>query len=170
MHWKKPTSFAIAHLPALQPDLLCTRDHVHQQLRGSGPGGRSWTSIAEPYPWGLSRCLALACCLQAGWGSQSRRLDCAECARCARRVGEASHPGPARASSAPARAAARAHGPDLRTVERVERQTAELGAYEIARFVVWLKSAGAASLGGRLAQAPPLLDALLREFGVQLYY
>ena len=67
--WKKPTGFLVAHLAVEDclrfskcctgPRGLCCRSgNPHLQLTGSGPGGKPWTQVAEPYPKKL--CAALA--------------------------------------------------------------------------------------------------------------
>ena len=66
--WKKPTRVAMwnSRPPVSQLTRTCaargnccSRTHLpHIQLKGSGPGGKAWTSIAEPYPPSFARLIA----------------------------------------------------------------------------------------------------------------
>ena len=93
--WRKNTKFATS-LPLAGLRMLCKcGSRPHQVLRGySILHGRSWTSVAEPYPAGVSKLLAVACCVAAGW-CDSLRLNVAACAKLGTlRAGEAKNPGP----------------------------------------------------------------------------
>ena len=81
-----------------QTRMLCKcGNRGHQRLRGySILHGKSWTAVAEPYPRGFAKMLALATAIEAGWCNSSR-LSIAGCARSkAMLIGEATNPGPAR--------------------------------------------------------------------------
>ena len=53
--------------------------------------------MAEPYPHGLNKLLALALAVGAGW-CDAKRLNVAQCAKLGSlRAGEAKNPGPLRA-------------------------------------------------------------------------
>ena len=93
--WRKNTR--VATNTALKGVRLLCRcgSKPHVRLRGySAAHGAQWTKIAEPYPRGLSRLLARAAAVHAGW-LHADKLNIAGCCRCGSlRVGEASHPGP----------------------------------------------------------------------------
>ena len=67
--WKKPTKFAGFHIDLGPAERRChgrsecsRTARPHQGLQGTGPDGRMWTKIAEPYPARL--CALLARCFE----------------------------------------------------------------------------------------------------------
>jgi hypothetical protein len=98
------------------------------------------TRVAQPYPAGLSRLLAIALCVGAKW-CKAEKLNVAKCAKAGEgRIGEASNPGPAN----------RRFGQDRITLESMPIQTARTLAMErrfLEEFLRWcnseLKSLGA---------------------------
>ncbi len=78
--------------------MMCTCDRPHVALRGMHPVKKiPWTLVAQPYPRGFARLLAIAACVKAGWIG-AERLNVAGCSRCSSlRAGEADHPGPSEA-------------------------------------------------------------------------
>ena len=95
--WRKNTRIA-TDIPGLKGLRLgCICDKGHNPLRGySSVHKISWTAVAEPYPGGLNRLLAAACCVAGKW-AKFQRLDISACCRSlGPRVGEASNPGPRR--------------------------------------------------------------------------
>ena len=78
--WRKDTRMATnTILAGLRMLCKCGR-HQHQQLRGASIlHGKSWTALAEPYPRGFSKMLALGLCIKAGWCG-SLALNAAGCA------------------------------------------------------------------------------------------
>lgn len=92
--WQKNTRIATStRLRSLR--MLCTCSQPHLALRGySRIHKKCWTKVAEPYPRGLAKLLAVALCAEAQWCEQ-KRLNVSGCCRCgSMRIGEASHPGP----------------------------------------------------------------------------
>ena len=76
--WKKPTTFGgffVNLVPAARlckGRAICDRSRcAHQSLQGSGPDGRMWTKIAEPYPATL--CDKLAACFEEALGTALTR-------------------------------------------------------------------------------------------------
>ncbi len=133
--WKKNTRVATStKLAGLR--MMCQCGGLkHQVLRGySVEHGMSWTSLAEPYPRGFARLLALACCVDAGWTSPAR-LNVAGCARIGTlRAGEASHPGPPK----------RSHGPQYRgslhDLPILSSQTLAMESRLLSSFIAWCGS------------------------------
>ena len=78
---------------------LCAGSHSHIQLRGrSAQHGMAWTRVAQTYPLGLAKRLALAMGKKAGL-KPGRLVLAASCSRSSSaRIGEASNPGPPRRS------------------------------------------------------------------------
>ena len=95
--WRKDTRVATDTILAGLRMMCKCGSRKHQQLRGySVLHGKSWTSVAEPYPRGFAKLLAIALAIKAGWCSRTR-LNIAGCARAkSLRVGEATNPGPSR--------------------------------------------------------------------------
>ena len=50
MPWRKSTAIMCCWCDLRCLNLHCTRDHVHINLRGSAPGGKPWTLVAQGYP------------------------------------------------------------------------------------------------------------------------
>jgi hypothetical protein len=93
--WKKNTRVACNTLLAGLRMMCSCGSRVHQQLRGFSPlHAKSWTSVAEPYPRGFAKLLAISCCVHAGWCDE-KKLNITGCARSKSvRIGEAANPGP----------------------------------------------------------------------------
>lgn len=92
--WQKNTRIGTStRLAGLR--MMCACQKRHLTLRGYSTYHKSsWTKVAEPYPRGVARLLAVALCAQAGW-CENRKLNISGCCRCGSlRVGEAQHPGP----------------------------------------------------------------------------
>ena len=70
--WRKATRIATStRLRGLR--MMCQCSKRHFALRGfSSLHKKMWTKVAEPYPCGLSRLLAISLCCQAGWCEQKR--------------------------------------------------------------------------------------------------
>ena len=111
--------------------MMCTCKRPHVQLRGGHPTKKiPWTAVAQPYPRGFARLLALALCQKAGW-CRTERLDVAGCSKSGSlRVGEADHPGP-NIRRAPIRVGR------LAEVQLVTAQTLALEAKQLERFQLW---------------------------------
>jgi hypothetical protein len=61
--------------------MMCKCKKPHIQLRGMHPHKKiPWTLVAQPYPKGLCRLLAISLCQRAGW-CRSERLNVAECSK-----------------------------------------------------------------------------------------
>ena len=130
--WRKGTRFATNTRLARQR-MMCTCKKKHVQLRGWHPVCRiPWTAVAQPYPRGLCRLLALALCQRCGWIG-CERLDVAGCSRTGSlRAGEAQHPGPRRR-------VAQRHPGGLAGVQLVTACTLALEARGLSRFQEWCR-------------------------------
>lgn len=78
--WRKGTRFATnTRLAGVRMMCKCKKPHI--QLRGMHPHKKiPWTLVAQPYPKGLCRLLAISLCQRAGW-CRSERLNVAECSK-----------------------------------------------------------------------------------------
>jgi len=78
--WRKATRFGTnSKLAGVR--MMCTCRKRHVRLRGTRPTKKiPWTLVAQPYPRGLCRLLAVALCQTAGW-CKSERLNVALLAR-----------------------------------------------------------------------------------------
>ena len=117
------------------------------------------TRVAQPYPAGLSRLLAIALCTAAKW-CRREKLNVAMCARAGcSRIGEASNPGPAR----------RRQGEDRFTLESLPFQTARTLAMEgrfLEEFLRWCNSElKTVRAEGFFDKVPALLPVVLRTYG-----
>ena len=95
--WRKATRFATSTALAGVTMWCQCGDKRHIPLRGMHPTKKiPWTLVAQPYPRGLCRLVAAALCVSAGWCGPEK-LNVVGCSKTlSLRVGEASHPGPAR--------------------------------------------------------------------------
>ena len=128
--WKKATRIATnTRLMGARMMCCCKREHV--RLRGQHPTKKiPWTLVAQPYPTGLCRLLAIALCQHARWCGIGR-LDVAGCSRTGSlRCGEASNPGPRR-SNPHTRVEA------LQAVRLLSGQTQALETKLLREFVDW---------------------------------
>ena len=129
--WRKATRIATStRLRSLR--MMCRCKKKHFALRGfSSIHRKMWTKVAEPYPAGLARLLAISLCCQAGWCEQ-KKLNVAGCSRCRTlRCGEAANPGPRRGYHA-----------DRGTLEDMpllSGHTQALEAKQLGLFVEWCK-------------------------------
>ena len=148
--WKKATRFRTNGQLGNQR-LRCSRDHVHQVLRGRGrTSGINFTKLAEPYPRRLCELLGQALVQDAKWVEECRPLDLIRCAKCSgARFGEASHPGPRPRRRRPAAA--------LSEVQLVEPVTAALSVTIWSRFMYWLATEDDPQLGETVLSFPELL-------------
>ena len=158
--WMKPTRIATAtKLRGLR--MWCACNQKHLQLRGySKVHKKSWTSVAEPYPRGLSKLLAVALAVQAGW-CHWKKLNVAGCSRTlSLRAGEASNPGPT--------AFDRRNRPRTtpESLPVLSSATVALEARELERFIAWcgvcLKSVSPSDL---FDAVPIFLGHCLRCYG-----
>ena len=128
--WKKPTRIGtnIRGLTGLRLPCKCNRPHV--VLRGrSKKHKKNWTAVAQPYPSGLCKLVALACSIHANW-SEHKRLDVGACCRAGSlRIGEASHPGPRRTFQRQAG--------QLEAVHLRAPATEALEARQLESFIAW---------------------------------
>ena len=91
--WRKRTKI-LTDFPCLPERILCSRNHKHLILRGSGPGGKAWTHFAELHPLGIAELLSDAAAeaarfidLPTGWSAQgvldeSAKLSSVRCEFC----------------------------------------------------------------------------------------
>ena len=154
--WQKMTRVATNTLLAgLRMPCLCKKLHI--ALRGNSRLHRkSWTAVAEPYPRGFAKLLALGLCVKAGWCSSSK-LSISGCARAASlRIGEASNPGPGKFVARPS----------LHELPTLTTHTMALEARLLQRFIDWCR------LEIRICSCEVIFDAcpetlvyLLKVFG-----
>ena len=132
--WRKGTRVAANTRLAGIRVTMCTCRKRHVQLRGNHPTkGLPWTLVAQPYPRGFARLVAIALSQHAGW-CRSERLDVASSSRTSnQRAGEADHPGPRRRQR-PIRVG------NLGEVQLVTAQTLALEARQFEKFQLWCKA------------------------------
>ena len=88
------------------------------------------TQVAQPYPLGLCRLLAVALAQQAGW-CRAEKMSVAACAKCgSARIGEAKNPGPRRRVPSVRTTA-------LHNVQLLSGQTLALEARLLDEFATW---------------------------------
>ena len=162
--WRKRTAF-FGNFSAINDKLLCCCGAGHKHLRLVGYSAthkKSWTKVAEPYPTGLCRYLAIAVAESLKAPDRQRKLDAASCARSTcKRVGEAKNPGPRPRGSQ--------HRPDLDTVETVRAATRLIQTKIYKRFHDWLAAELTAESFESLALAPHLELVFLKLYGLHLY-
>ena len=148
---------------------LCPGRTKHQLLRGrSTIHKRSWTKVAEPYPFKLASIIAMAMVGATGDRPEFRSLDAAACAKCTHcRVGEAKGPGP-RKSTAAERARSRS-GLRLADVELVEQKAAQLEARLWDGFIQWVVEDCELTSAETLLAAAVTVAPLLQLYGDYLF-
>ena len=158
--WRKATRIAIStRLKGLR--MMCQCRQRHFPLRGfSQVHKKMWAKVAEPYPGGLARLIAISLCCQAGWCEQ-RRLNVAACSRARNlRPGEATNPGP------------RAHRADRGTLEDLpllSGQTQALEAKQLGLFVEWCqRSIKSIEIDELFDKVPSYVGQCLRCYGDML--
>ena len=158
--WRKATRVATdSALGGLRMMCNCIRPHI--QLRGTHPTKRiPWTLVAQPYPRGFSKLLAMSACVKAGWIG-SERLNVAGCARCSTmRIGEASHPGP------PRRAPSAVDRETLEALPTQRPQTLAMEARLLQEFLRWCsRTITSSSVSDLFDQVPTFLPVALRAYG-----
>eukprot|EP00438_Fugacium_kawagutii_P023162 Skav227287 [mRNA] locus=scaffold4822:20112:21572:+ [translate_table: standard] len=161
--WRKATRIATnTRLAGVRMMCRCKRRHV--QLRGMHPLKKiPWTLVAQPYPTGLCRLLALALCQAAGW-SRVEKLDVAGCSRTGSlRPGEANNPGPrVRKRTYP--------GASLFEFELITAQTLALEAKQLQLFCDWVSEMMPTTDIEELFQlVPQFLASTLTSYAEHLY-
>ena len=139
---------------------LCTRDHVHQTLRGrSKRHKQSWTRVAQAYPSGVAAAVAESL---LKFGDCRRKFDPAACAKqTSLRIGEADNPGPGRKP--------RFRDIDLDAVPLVEYRTASLQARVWSGFEGWLRGQLSAGTVEDAFKLPALIAMFAKEYGSFLF-
>ena len=109
---------------------ICSCEKQHLQLRGTHPTRRiPWTMVAQPYPRGFSRMLALALNISAKWCKQEK-LNIQRCCRAGSlRIGEATNPGPERTQRQPRGS--------LEEVHLIRPETMRMEAKLLQEFLAW---------------------------------
>lgn len=160
--WRKATRiYTSSRLRGLR--MMCTCRGRHFPLRGfSSLRKKMWTKVAEPYPRGLARLLAISLCCQAGWCEQ-KKLNVGGCCRAGSlRIGEASHPGPAR-RAAPMRTT-------LESMPLLSAHTQELEARQLRLFVDWCSTSLRTSSPSQVFDRVPSFGGhCLRSYGDYLF-
>ena len=145
---------------------LCLGGHSHQVLRGRSKAHQdNWTHVAQVYPRGLCRRLAVELGKSFGLQPLRARLNTSACARADHsRIGEASHPGPARRAPRNERSAA-----DLLAVPMLEPVTVKLQQRVWDNFEQWLFLHLSEDSVGQVFLCPSLAAHVLRSYGLHLY-
>ena len=161
--WRKRTRFLVNSSLAGQK-LLCRCRPPVEHIRLSGYSSQHrlpWTKVAEAYPARL--CNAVALFLQNDLlpEARRRRLDLAACARCNRRIGEASKPG-----RRPRRLRPEV---DLETVQLLSSQTLFIQQRVRSLFAEWLELELNPLSWNRIRLRADLWVVFLRAFGRHLY-
>ena len=161
--WRKMTRLG-TNLPDLKGlHLPCVCSSTHFNLRGySKVHKKSWTSVAEPYPGGVNRLIASACCIAAGW-CEHKRLDIVGCARATgQRIGEAGNPGPRRTRPR--------SGIHLEDIQLISSATEALEARLLREFIAWCEETVAACSVEMLFDISPVfLVQCLRAYGCEQF-
>ena len=160
--WQKNTRVATnSRLAGLRMPCSCTGRH--HALRGySKVHKKSWTSVAEPYPAGLSRLIGVALAAKAGW-CDNRALNVAACARSSStRIGEAKNPGPA-----PTNRGVRASLEDL---PGLTDRTMAMESRLLEQFLEWCSTFLRSATPSRVFdQVPGFLGSCLKRYADKLY-
>ena len=161
--WRKRTKF-FSNTGLAGAKTLCSGCERHQLLQGrSKEHQMSWTLVAQPYPDGICRALALGLLQASKLIEMKQTFDPASCAKAgAVRIGEASHPGPrqARAQQRPG---------ILEEVPLVEPKTKALQDKVWGGFIGWLNSTLTPGAVRSAMSQPCLLVLLAKEYGNELY-
>eukprot|EP00438_Fugacium_kawagutii_P026439 Skav201238 [mRNA] locus=scaffold3524:39770:44044:- [translate_table: standard] len=158
--WRKNTKFA-TNLPLLKGlRMMCAGGHRHQVLRGRSKKHRKcWTLVAQPYPHGLCKIIARACCSWGGWKLNGKCSFSSSCARCSDgRIGEAANPGPKRSRGN--------RHIDLEGVALRTAATEALEARLLNKFFCWCMTECGESVQEHFRRCPELLGAILKAYGL----
>ena len=157
--WRKGTRVATdTRLAGLRMMCTCTKPHV--ALRGMHPLKTvPWTLLAQPYPRGFARLLAVAACVKAGW-TGGERLNVSGCSKCTSlRAGEADHPGPSRRRVP-------LHRDTLENLPLQRPQTLALEARLLKEFLRWCSASfSSGSAIDVFDKVPMFLANALRAYG-----
>ena len=139
--------------------------HSHQVLRGkSRHHSLCWTRIAQTYPRSLCAHIGAALGDALGLLPMRKKLKLAACARCNARVGEASHPGPARPHD---------QGPRdpkvLADMRLIEPQTAARQDKLWLELELWLSAQLSPETLDQLFLCPALAVAVLKSYALHLF-
>ena len=165
--WRKRSKIA-TNLSLAGARLLCRKKVKHLRLSGYSHEHKcSWTRVAQTYPAGLCRVIALSAASAAGW-STARPLDPAACAKCGSgcRVGEAQNPGPrhpTRATRVLARGSTLEAQPTSSAASRI------LSDKAWSSFLSWSRSSLSFDPLPVFYLCPQLLAMALRASGDYLY-
>ena len=132
--WRKATRVATnTRLAGVRMMCKCSKPHV--VLRGNHPTRRiPMTLVAQPYPTGLCRLLAVSLAQHAGW-CRRERLDVAACSKTGSlRAGEAANPGPRQRGQKHHRQGS------LFDFELLSANTLALEAKQLKLFVDWCQA------------------------------
>ena len=160
--WKKPTRVA-ANTCLAGHKMWCCCKKQHLQLRGTHPTRRiPWTMVAQPYPRGFSRILALALNISAKWCRQEK-LNIERCCRAGSlRIGEATNPGPERKQRQPRGS--------LEEVHLIRPETMRMEAKLLQEFLTWCeRSITSSSCSDLFDMVPSFLGASLRTYADLMY-
>ena len=157
--WRKRTKF-LTSLSIRGCKTLCKGCKEHIKLRGRSKFHRkSWTLVAQPYPYGICKVLAKSMAGDCNFLGENFFFDPASCAKCLNlRIGEASHPGPQTGRSGL-----------LEEIPLVEAKTAALQSKVWKRFDRWLTMSFSPGAKESILRNPVLLCNAIKEFGNVLY-
>ena len=160
--WRKRTRFATTSQLG-NCKTLCAGGHQHRLLRGRCKEAKmSWTRVAQAYPRGVARSLAICHCMAVG-AIEFRPFDPSSCARAGgMRIGEASHPGPRRPQFQQRTGL-------LADVPLVEAKTRVLQSKVWLGFSDWVANRLTPDAMASALSQPALLVLLLQEYGNCLY-
>ena len=160
--WQKNTRIATnSRLAGLR--MLCSCSQRHHALRGySKVHKKSWTSVAEPYPAGLSKLIGAALAAKAGW-CDNRALNIAACAKAgSARVGEAKNPGPIQRNFGPRSS--------LEELPGLTERTLAMESRLLDLFLRWCSSFLQSSSPSQVFdQVPSFLGSCLKRYADKMY-
>ena len=157
--WRKRTKICTNSL-LRSCKTLCDRTHRHLALRGRSKEHRkSWTLVAQPYPKGVCRSIAMGIKVSRQDVSVRGGFDPSRFCKCNnRRIGEALHPGPEVRRLV-----------SLDDVKLVEAKTLALQSKIWRWFCLWLVDRVGEEVASSVRSNPALLCLMVREFGDYLY-
>ena len=157
--WRKRTKF-LTSCGIKGYKTLCKGCKEHIKLRGRSQYHRkSWTLVAQPYPKGVCKVIAMSLAGSCNFFGEDFHFDPSSCARCLNpRIGEASNPGPVVRGNFL-----------LEDVPLVEAKTSALQAKVWGRFERWLSSSLSGSAKEAVLSNPVLLCSAVKEYGNVLY-
>ena len=159
--WRKRTRFFNNFVLAGRKT-LCQCTQPHQLLKGrSKTHKKSWTRVAQPYPAGVCRAIAMGLAGACSLIALDRDFDPSSCAGCQhRRIGEAKNPGPRRPKM---------RSGILEEVPLVEPRALALQDRIWKDFLTWIADTLTPGAARSVMSQPFLLALFAKEYGNFLY-